>query len=258
MFWNVRPMPAWTMSFGRALLKTPNRVQRRSYQGGRMMAVSRLATSTPIAIVMVSRPTSRLLGSTSTQAMPPMRKARIAGASHTNGSSHVRSGRAIIRRPLNSTTPDVGSRIPATMLKKVVLPAPFGPMRLTIEPFGMMRSALFTATRPPKRLVTDLACSTMSRSPSGRFASGVAAGVVEGLPGSMEPEGVMGSLIAHLHWRADRSGPDLPHRRRRVHSWCGARQPVAGSGRGPPAAAASSPRAPVHTAGTGTGRSRCR
>ena len=46
------------------------------------------------------------------------------------------------------------------MLKNVVLPAPLGPMRLTIEPSGMSKSTLRTATRPPKRLVIALARST--------------------------------------------------------------------------------------------------
>jgi hypothetical protein len=35
------------------------------------------------------------------------------------------------------------------MLKNVVLPAPFGPMRLTIAPRGMRKSTSSTATRPP-------------------------------------------------------------------------------------------------------------
>src|SRR5215211_26633 len=35
------------------------------------------------------------------------------------------------------------------MLKKVVLPAPFGPIRLTMPPRGIMKSTSFTATRPP-------------------------------------------------------------------------------------------------------------
>ena len=40
------------------------------------------------------------------------------------------------------------------MLKNVVLPAPFGPMSDTIEPRGMSKSTLLTASRPPNRLVT--------------------------------------------------------------------------------------------------------
>src|SRR3712207_2328765 len=39
------------------------------------------------------------------------------------------------------------------MLKNVVLPAPFGPIRLTIERSGMSKSTESTATRPPKILV---------------------------------------------------------------------------------------------------------
>ena len=64
------------------------------------------------------------------------------------------AGRAIIRRPLNSTRPAVGSMIPSRTLKNVVLPAPLGPMRLTIDPSGIVKSTSFTATRPPNRRVT--------------------------------------------------------------------------------------------------------
>src|SRR5829696_3017783 len=39
------------------------------------------------------------------------------------------------------------------MLKNVVLPAPLGPIRLTIERSGMSKSISLTATRPPKTLV---------------------------------------------------------------------------------------------------------
>ena len=38
MFWNVRPTPSATMSFGRALRKIPARCSRCTYQGGRMIA----------------------------------------------------------------------------------------------------------------------------------------------------------------------------------------------------------------------------
>jgi hypothetical protein len=40
------------------------------------------------------------------------------------------------------------------MLKKVVLPAPLGPMIETIERLGIAKSTSSTATRPPKTLVT--------------------------------------------------------------------------------------------------------
>src|SRR3712207_5749156 len=39
------------------------------------------------------------------------------------------------------------------MLKNVVLPAPFGPIRLTIERSGMSKSTSLTAMGPPKTLV---------------------------------------------------------------------------------------------------------
>src|SRR5918993_1531317 len=39
------------------------------------------------------------------------------------------------------------------MLKNVVLPAPLGPIRLTIECSGMSKSTSLTAIRPPKTLV---------------------------------------------------------------------------------------------------------
>src|SRR5918994_3907231 len=51
------------------------------------------------------------------------------------------------------------------MLKNVVLPAPFGPIRLTIEPVGIVKSMSLTATRPPNSLRTSTACriSVISR-----------------------------------------------------------------------------------------------
>jgi hypothetical protein len=49
--------------------------------------------------------------------------------------------------------PAVGRIRPLTMLKKVVFPAPFGPMRLTMDLSGISKSTALTATRPPKALV---------------------------------------------------------------------------------------------------------
>ena len=53
------------------------------------------------------------------------------------------------------------------MLKKVVLPAPFGPIRLTIERSGIVKSTSLTAIRPPNSLRTS---STTSRLPLGVVA----------------------------------------------------------------------------------------
>src|SRR5262245_19600250 len=59
------------------------------------------------------------------------------------------------------------------MLKNVVSPAPFGPIRLMIEPSGIVKSTSLTATRPPNSLRTP---SAVSRSAIRRVPH-----VVEGL-----------------------------------------------------------------------------
>src|ERR1700675_4434354 len=48
------------------------------------------------------------------------------------------------------------------MLKNVVFPAPFGPIRLTIEPVGTVKSTSSTATRPPNSLRRSSVCSSTS------------------------------------------------------------------------------------------------
>src|SRR3979490_3393406 len=48
------------------------------------------------------------------------------------------------------------------MLKNVVFPAPFGPIRLTIEPVGTEKSTSSTATRPPNSLRNSCVCSSTS------------------------------------------------------------------------------------------------
>src|SRR5687768_3607491 len=62
------------------------------------------------------------------------------------------------------------------MLKNVVLPAPFGPIRLTMERSGMPKSTELTATRPPKTLVIPRAsrmlAASMSLSDTGPFPRG--------------------------------------------------------------------------------------
>src|SRR5713226_728061 len=68
-------------------------------------------------------------------------------------------------------SPAVGVYSPAIMLKNVVLPAPFGPIRLTIARSWIVKSTLLTATRPPKRLVTPLAKSRSGMIQSGTDAT---------------------------------------------------------------------------------------
>jgi hypothetical protein len=50
--------------------------------------------------------------------------------------------------------PAVGRYTPAQMLKKVVLPAPLGPMMPKMRPSSIFMSTFSTALRPPKYLQT--------------------------------------------------------------------------------------------------------
>src|SRR5580704_9199709 len=58
--------------------------------------------------------------------------------------------------------PDVGGKSPATQLKKVDLPAPFGPISPTISPCSTSRLAPASATKLPKLRVTSRALSSMA------------------------------------------------------------------------------------------------
>ena len=66
-------------------------------------------------------------------------------------------GFAVTSSPSKTIVPPVGLYTPVSMLKKVVLPAPFGPMSDTIERSGMTKSTSFTATSPPNSLRTAVA-----------------------------------------------------------------------------------------------------
>src|SRR5919199_872864 len=72
--------------------------------------------------------------------------------------------------PRKTKLPTVGLYRPLTMLKNVVFPAPFGPMRLTMDLSGISKSTALTATRPPKTLVIPRA-SRMLRAASSLCAS---------------------------------------------------------------------------------------
>src|SRR6185437_14924587 len=52
--------------------------------------------------------------------------------------------------PAKRTSPELGLYTPVITLKTVVLPAPFGPIRLTISPSPTSRSSSEIARRPPK------------------------------------------------------------------------------------------------------------
>jgi len=68
-----------------------------------------------------------------------------------------RGARPVMSRPSSRTAPRLGRRMPATTLRSVDLPAPFGPMMPTISPRSTERStplrissaAVYPATMPP-------------------------------------------------------------------------------------------------------------
>src|SRR4051794_27259250 len=60
-------------------------------------------------------------------------------------------------------------------LKTVVLPAPLGPIRLTISPAAISKLTESTATRPPKRQVSS---RTLSRSWAGAGCAPLVSGAV--------------------------------------------------------------------------------
>src|SRR3954462_11897650 len=75
----------------------------------------------------------------------------------------TRSGRlAVMSLPLNRTLPVVGLYRPVMQLKKVVLPAPLGPISETMPFSGTLKSTSLTATRPPKTFETFVASRTVS------------------------------------------------------------------------------------------------
>ncbi len=72
--------------------------------------------------------------------------------------SSVRS--VVMSRPSKVIVPSLGLCTPLMRLKKVVLPAPLGPMMALILPFSMLVLTLLTAVLPPKRLVRCSISST--------------------------------------------------------------------------------------------------
>src|SRR4051794_7676240 len=92
-------------------------------------------------------------------------------------------------------------------LKRVVLPAPFGPMTLVTLPFAMSRSTAFTATRPPNRLVIRRTSSSAA-SPGSDGASRTAA--PSGLNQRLH-DGLAMQLGAALAAREDALRPEEHH-----------------------------------------------
>src|SRR6478735_4548484 len=69
--------------------------------------------------------------------------------------------------PSKLIEPAVGANVPESMLKIVLLPEPFGPIRPRISPFSTLNDTLLTARKPPNRL-TRLS-TTSTAIPSARF-----------------------------------------------------------------------------------------
>src|SRR5438477_3023596 len=68
--------------------------------------------------------------------------------------------RPAISDPANSIEPAVGTSVPESMLKIVLLPEPFGPIRPRISPCSTLNDTLLTAVKPPKRFTRPLTTST--------------------------------------------------------------------------------------------------
>src|SRR5437899_1862794 len=69
-------------------------------------------------------------------------------------------GSPVMSSPLNKMRPDEGRNTPVRQLKKVLFPAPFGPMMAQISPRSISKFTLLRAVRPPKRLVRPSVRST--------------------------------------------------------------------------------------------------
>src|SRR5712692_9570150 len=64
------------------------------------------------------------------------------------------AGSPAISAPRKRTDPALGRSAPATRLKRVLLPEPFGPMRPRNSPSATSKETPFTAVNPPKVLVS--------------------------------------------------------------------------------------------------------
>src|SRR5690242_20784205 len=69
-------------------------------------------------------------------------------------------GRPASSWPSNAIEPAVGGNVPESMLKIVLLPDPFGPIRPRISPFSTLNDTLLTARKPPNRFTRPSTTST--------------------------------------------------------------------------------------------------
>src|SRR5947209_5428933 len=69
-----------------------------------------------------------------------------------------------ISTPSNRIDPADGTSVPDSMLKIVLLPEPFGPIRPRISPGSTANDTLLTAVKPPNRFTNPCTVSTSSYS----------------------------------------------------------------------------------------------
>src|SRR3984885_6769133 len=79
--------------------------------------------------------------------------------------TRVSGGAQVTSLPSKRIAPVVGSVSPARQLKKVDLPAPFGPIRPTISPWSTAKFAPATARKSPNAFATFSASSSMGAFP---------------------------------------------------------------------------------------------
>src|ERR1700680_4463333 len=73
----------------------------------------------------------------------------------------IRCGaRPAISAPANFIEPADGGNVPESMLKIVLLPEPFGPIRPRISPRSTLNDTLLTAVKPPNRFTRPSTTST--------------------------------------------------------------------------------------------------
>src|SRR3954447_3099314 len=72
--------------------------------------------------------------------------------------------RPAISAPANFIEPAVGGKVPESMLKIVLLPEPFGPIRPRISPWSTLNDTLLTAVKPPNRFTRPSTTSTAAAS----------------------------------------------------------------------------------------------
>src|SRR6201988_2589507 len=72
--------------------------------------------------------------------------------------------RVVMSWPSKSTLPEVKARSPVRQLKKVDLPAPFGPIRPRMSPCSKVTEAASTALKLPKAFVMSRASRSMGGS----------------------------------------------------------------------------------------------